>query len=284
MSRYDRWTKNDGESLKKLKGTSLFKDYLAKDIRSGKVFPAIRGGKIDFYHFGRKLFSFNGREFRTNVAYLVGFQDRPNGEVSEKAFKKLKLCSSFENGYPQIKDNTKRYSDPESKQVADLWNNHSCCLNELRRFSVLDIELSLTATVSDRSSDRIDLILFDSESKEIRCFEVKTFKNKELRKKAGRVPVVDQIARYRKQIEKRREELLACYAQYVEIVNMLCDLRIPKPRSISERVDLVVFEFNTPQGTQLKRDFVPTFGEDFKCHAIGEASRANQRTLNSWWT
>jgi hypothetical protein len=174
MSRYDRWTDNEYANLNNLKASVLFKKHLLDDIQSGTVFPAIRKGKIDFYHAGCKLFSFNGTEFRTNVSYLVGFQGKPDGEVSERALNELRALRSFDDGYSQIKENTRRYSPPESKQVADLWNKHSCCREELCQISVLDIELSLTAAESDRSSDRIDLILFNSKSLELRCFEVKT--------------------------------------------------------------------------------------------------------------
>lgn len=265
-------------------GSSLFKDCLLPDIKSGKVFPAIRKSKIDFYHAGCKLFSFNGSEFRSNVAYLVGFERKLTGEVSERALAELRALSSFKDGYSQIKENTKRHSQPESKQVADLWKKHSCCRKELGEISVLDIELSLDARDDDRSQDRIDLILFNSQDLKIRCFEVKTFSNPEIRVKAGNVPVVDQIARYRNQLETRSEELLAGYAQYVEIVNRLCDLRIPEPKSISEQVDLVVFEFTTEQKKKLIKQFVPTFDKKFNCHAIGQASRASQKGLNKWWT
>ena len=57
------------DAIKKLQDEPLFQDFLQKDIENGSVFPAVRKDRVDFYHRGGNLFSFNGKVFRTNRKY-----------------------------------------------------------------------------------------------------------------------------------------------------------------------------------------------------------------------
>ncbi|QGQ22367.1 hypothetical protein F1728_06625 [Gimesia benthica] len=285
MSRYSKWVKNDYEKLKALRATDLFQNHLLPDIKKGIVFPAVRGGKIDFYHLGRKLFSFDGKSFRSNIKYLVVLDQNRNGEVTEKGFQKLKLCQSFEDGYQQIKKNTKLYVDPESEQVSKVCKRHSYFLDSTGPIIVLDIELSLTAQEEDRTADRIDLILLNQESKQIRFFEVKTFKNKELKEANGHIPVVGQIGRYKEQLanEKRYKYLLESYLEYVEIINMLFGIKIPQPESIDRDVDLLIFDFGKPEQKILEENILPAFSDKFRVSVRGDAGGLSQGTLQKWW-
>lgn len=51
-----------------LKGDGLFTGKLEPDIRKRAVFPAIRAGRVDFYHKGGELVSY-AKEFRTHKKY-----------------------------------------------------------------------------------------------------------------------------------------------------------------------------------------------------------------------
>ncbi len=283
MKRYERWANNQYALLNKLRQTRLFADRLLPDIQKGDVFPAFRKHKIDFYHVGRKLFSFDGRGFQSNIAYLVALQDRPKGEVKETDFKTLKLCESFYDGYSQIKNNTRLYIEEESEQVSAIWNKHSCCAHETGPIVVLDIELSLEAQDDDRFADRIDLILFDKDSRRLRFFEVKTFRNKELKPVEGHVAVLDQIKRYTQQVRMRHNSMLSDYSQYVTLLNHLYGCSLPTPNSIDEAVDLLVFDFNAEQEQVLERNVIPLLIEQCHCIKRGKAKGASQGTLKSWW-
>ena len=283
MPRYNHWESNEYARLNMLQQTPLFNDRLLPDIRKGKVFVAIRKSKIDFYHVGRKLFSFDDRGFRSNIAYLDAYKNKPNGEVSESAFKDLELCDSFYEGYPQIQKNTKLHIGRESEQVSEIWKRHSCCRNGADPFIVLDIELSLKAQDEGRTADQIDLILFDRDSQEIRFFEVKRFGNREIHLVQGHVAVVDQIGRYAKQVKTKHKSLLTGYKQYVRILNKLCGGDIPTPKSIDHRVDLLVFGFNSEERKRLKKIIIPEFSRRFHCSYRGKANGASQETLASWW-
>ena len=283
MPRYEKWVKNDWKRIEALKKEELFCKHLLPDIKKGVVFPAVRGEKIDFYHLGRKLFSFDGRSFKSNVKYLVVLDQKKNGEVTEKGLQKLSLCKSFVAAYQQIKKNTELYVDPESKQVSKVCKAHSYCRQSTGPIIVLDIELSLTAQEEDRTADRIDLIFFNQKSKQIRFFEVKTYKNNELKEVKGDVPVINQVGRYKAQVEENNVTLLDDYQEYVKIINMLFGIKIPQPTSIDRDVDLLIFDFGKSEQKILEEKILPAFSDKFRVSIRGDAGGATKGTLRNWW-
>ncbi|MBI2802613.1 MAG: hypothetical protein HYX63_20430 [Gammaproteobacteria bacterium] len=272
MPRYDLWEKLDFRKLQALEDSSLFKAHLMPDIKEGVVFPAIRGGKIDFYHVGRKLFSYTNQGFQSNIAFVVACQNRPKGEVVERDLGKLTLCTSFVAGYEQIRYNTTLYAEPESAQVSHIWNTHSYCRSDSGAIVVLDIELSLDAKDDGRpGSDRIDLVLFDTISKQLHFFEVKTFNNREIRETNGTVPVVEQIERYNRQVKVKQHELVAMYEQYVRIVNRLFNSELPLPLGVSNQVNLLICDYDGPQEIVLKNKILSRLPAEITCRKIGKA-------------
>jgi hypothetical protein len=286
MPRYDFWALNSkDDQLALLKKHTFFNDCLLPDILNGSVFPAIRQRNIDFYYLGRKLCTYANGTFRTNIAYLAAFQNRPKGEVTESAFSRLLVCRSFSDGYSQIKSNIGLYTQPESREVSRLCKDHSCFKRpHSRPIVVLDIELSLKAVDEGRSQDRIDLVLFHLNEKRLRFVEVKTFDNKEIWPNPdGDVKVVGQIARYKRQLERNHEELTRSYRQYVCLLPDLFGIRPPEPQAVDKDVDLLVTGFDTTQLQTLKAKLLPAFGEAFRTNHRGSLARASQGTLAEWW-
>lgn len=284
MSRYDFWERDSFKRLTNLMTHPLFEMSLAPDIARGIVFPAIRGRKVDFYCNGQKLFSFTGDTFQSNVAYLAAFEQRPKGEITEEKFRSMKVCQSFRDGYSQIKANISLYEQPESGGVFKLCKKFSGFkTGDSPAISVLDIELSLESQNTDRSQDRIDLVLFNLSSKQIRCFEAKTLSNNEIWPRNGDAKVRSQIARYTQQLRRRQESLLRSYKQYVRLMNRLCDVSLPEPESIDTEVDLLLFDFTSQQRKMIKDELIPEFKTEFRCCMIGSTDSAKPETLQKWW-
>jgi hypothetical protein len=283
MPRYDYW--EQGDRIGALKRQPLFVNRLRGDIAAGSVFPAIRGGKIDFYVRGRKLCSYDGRAFRTNVAYLAAFQDRPSGEVTQEQFSRLKLCASFQDAYEQIKKNITLHEQPESGGVSRLCKAHSCFASGFAGpIGVFDIELSLEASEDDRSQDRIDLVLFHTEQHRLRFFEVKTLDNNEIwPNEDGPPDVCGQIARYKEQLTRRQRELMEGYKQYARLMADLCEVRLPEPNTLDTEPDLLLIGFDSHQQATITSVLVPAFGEGFCYCSIGDPKNATQNTLAKWW-
>jgi hypothetical protein len=282
MAYYSHWDSKDYARINKLKQDDLFVDRLSDDIAKGDVFPAVRGKRIDFYHVGQKLFSFNGRRFGTNIKYAVACKTQKGSQVTESALKSLEQVESFVEGYAQIKKNTRLYKKPEAEHVSLLWNRHSAWRAETGPIVVLDIELSLSK-VEPRKQDRIDLVLLDKESRQLRFFEVKMFENRDLQEVKGQVDVVGQIERYREQLTSKRALLVDRYSQYVRILNKLFCGCIPAPKSIDCEVDLLVFGADTEQRRVLKERCIPKFGAQFQCIPYMNPGGASQKALSTWW-
>ncbi|MCC9608620.1 hypothetical protein LOC68_09355 [Blastopirellula sp. JC732] len=285
MARYEFWDPSNSDRLQALKDNSLFRNRLLPDIKQGDVFPAMRKRKIDFYFRGRKLCSFDGGEFRANIAYLAAFEDRPKGEIKEEEFRNLRVCSSFESGYPQIKKNIELHEQPESGGVFSLCRAHSLFNDSYSGpVGVLDVELSIEALDNTRSQDRIDLVLFHGEQKELRFFEVKTFRNKEIwPNEDNDVDVDRQIGRYRDQLTKRKSELLEGYQEYVSRMSFLLDVALPTPGSLDLEPDLLLIDFDGEQQKTINEILLPAFKNRFRCCLIGDPKRATAATLEKWW-
>ncbi len=289
MPRYDHWADQNCRNLRALMDQELFKEKLLPDISGGAVFPAIRKKKIDFYFLGQKICSFTSNRFQANVAYLAAFQNRPKDEVTEEQFRELHVCHSFKDGYTQIKKNMRLFHKPESGGLSKLCKKHSFYKADSGQIGVFDIELSLEANgdeeaqVRNGRQDRIDLVLFNKDSKRLRFFEVKTFANREIWPRNGHVAVSDQIARYKKQVTDNNDVLLAGYKLYVKLMNQLCGLSLPEPAGLDKVVDLLLIGFNQDQSNRIKDVLKPAFRDAFLCRSIGDPSNATQRTLADWW-
>ena len=277
---------NGSDSLRRLRSHQLFQEKLLPDIPSGQVFPAFRPGKADFYFQGRRLFSFDGRQFRTSIKYAVVVDEEGN-EISEENLATLEAVRSFPSAYEGIKRNAKLYQEPESSGVARLWGAasfaHQDSTNDL---VVIDIELSLTALDRD-GKDRIDIVFFDKRSCTLHFVEAKTFDNPEIRPTSCRTPlVVRQVKAYQAQIQERKDTLLADYAAYVELMNEVFEpsSRLPTPRCIDERVRLLVFGFNAHVESNYVKPLLSTLEEHgICCMSRGSLMNVKSPTLRKWF-
>ncbi len=231
-----------------LKGDRLFTEKLKPDIEEGTVFPAIRAGRIDFYHKGGKLF-FYVKGFSTHKKYASAIESNSDYISESDLRQKVKIINSFSRGYEQIKENCSLYSGVEAKGVSRLYHKYPFTKNDLD-IVVLDIEISFKAKSEERSQDRIDILLFNKKTQQLRFYEAKHYSNSELWAVKGTSPrVVSQIERYQEQIEEERKDILDQYCNYVEIMNDLFGCNLPEPEDIHKKVTLLVFGYDRDQQT-----------------------------------
>jgi hypothetical protein len=253
-----------------LKNESLFKSRLVPDVvnrYSGRkdigrdVFPAIRNNRIDFYHKGGKLFSYNENDgFSTHHKYASVVQKLSNSDYLTQ--NDLRAINDFEQGYERIKENCSRYSGDEAQGVARIYGKYSCAKVQLESFiCVLDIEVSMrrdgkevdVEPIADggSKSDRIDLLLFDIRTKLLRFFEAKHYSNNDIRAEQSREPkIVSQMRRYSDQLKSNAVgQLMTAYGQHVKAINNLFEPRIslPAPEEIDPVPRLLIFGFDEQQ-------------------------------------
>lgn len=216
-------------------------DKLLKNCGTGKVFPAIRNNQIDFYYQGGKLFSYNNRGFSTHQKYAAAIGDFYANYLTESEMQKSSLISSYDQGYDRIKENCKNYSGLEALGVSALYHKNSY-VKEDSRVVVLDIEVSFG------SKDRVDILLYDLDERELMFVEAKHYSNSELWAKPGHTPpVVYQIERYNDIIDKHQQEIIDAYQNYIKIVNTMFKLNIEEPVGITQKTKLYIFGFDDDQ-------------------------------------
>jgi hypothetical protein len=232
--------------IKRLRDSRLYTEKLKPDIDAGVVFPAIRDGYIDFYHNGGRLFTFK-QNFSTHRKYASVIKSK-NDYVSEADIaKRVKLITDFCDGYEEIKENCSLYSGVEAEGVSRLYHKYPFTKNDVP-VVVLDIEVSFEARSKDRNQDRIDILLFNKDTQQLRFYEAKHYSNGELWAAEGNPPkVVSQIKRYQEHIAVNGDHILSQYCNYVRIMNDLLGCNLPEPKSIDEKVTLFVFGYDRDQ-------------------------------------
>ena len=238
--------KLDSVTINGLRDDRLFMEKLKPDIEKGIVFPAIRVGRVDFYHKGGKLFSYV-KEFFTHKKYASAIKS-DSDYISESDLKqKVKVITSFSDGYDQIKENCSLYSGVEAEGVSRIYHRYPFINNDLD-IVVLDIEISFKAKSEERSQDRIDILLFNKKTQKLRFYEAKHYSNSDLWAVEGTPPrVVSQIRWYQEQIQEKGKDILFQYCNYVRIMNSLFGCDLPEPGRIDEKVTLLVFGYDTDQ-------------------------------------
>ncbi len=296
IRRFDRYLPD--KLIGRLQAEPLFKEQLRPDIarsacemRAGarRVFPAIREDRVDFYYRGGKLFSYDDTGFRTNLKYTASFANvhelRP--EIHESDLVKLVPIRDFRSGYGSIKSLCALYAGDEARGMAELYGRHSFAIGKAR-FVVLDLEASFDARTRDDATedvqDRIDVVLFDTETRTLMFVEAKRYVNPAIRAAETSVPpVVTQVLRYKDQLAAQRENVLGAYGRYVLGMNKLFGLSLPEPVSIVSDVPLLIFGYDGVQEgsvTKCKRELTR---HGLRCLSIGKLPPNDAATLAAWF-
>ena len=245
------------EILSALENEDLFSENLMPDIKSGEVFPSIRNNRVDFYHKGGKLFSYNQEGFSTHIKYasvcknVCGAKSKTNEDyedyIKEKNLKRIEVIKNFKQGYKRIKENCSLYSRDEAAGVASLCEKYSYIKKDFNTV-ILDIEISFKSLKDETKSDRIDLLLLNKESGCLQFYEAKKFSNKEIWSRENTPPLVlEQIEKYQGQIEEKEKHIIKQYVNYINIANEMFGLEMKVPKIISKKVPLLIFGFDRDQ-------------------------------------
>ena len=284
------------DSIKVLKEQTLYKKCLLPDIKSGVVFPAVRNNRMDFYYMGGKLFSFDNKNlFSTHLKYAsVAIGESLGPYVTEEDIKEISIAN-FVDGYERIKENCAKHSGKEAEGVSQIYGKYSCARSNVDDVVVLDIEVSLRKEddeyaielnkTSRAGSDRMDLLMFDTVSGELRFFEAKHHSNGDLRARHGKPKIIGQMNRYSSQLQANTvySEIIDAYKKHVKAINDLLepDKKLPEPKAINPNPCLLIFGYDSEQKRKLK-DYVGQYGDtDFSVYTIGNIKAVNARTLFS---
>lgn len=231
--------------------SSLWSNKIEQDCKNQNVFLAIRDNRLDLYHNGGKLFCYDSFGFKTHLKYASVITASGKDYLTESELSSYKLASNFEKNYQRIKENCSNYSGIEAVGVSDLYHKHSYLSNS--NVIVLDIEISFESQNEEKHQDRIDILLFNKESKTLQFVEAKHFSNNEIWSRTT-PKVISQIKRYESQLAKRKNGILSEYIEYIKIINGIFNIALPEPAEIDDNVTLLIFGFDNDQKNgRLKR-------------------------------
>ena len=276
MAKFERGM---GEKLvKALSKHDLFKSKLMEDIQNGKVFFAIRPGYGSFYVKGRSLFKYKSNRFSSHQKFVFIPKNSKGSYINEKDLKNLVPISDFVEGYERIKERAERYADPEATGVSALYKfaPHTGNLDE--RYFLVDIEVGFDAAndtgeeKGERKADRIDILLYDNELRNLLFCEAKHYSNAEIKMSGDAAPkVLEQLTRYDGQIKKNKKAILAEYTKAFKEYNALMGTKLNPPKDIVKKCGLYIFGFNRSGQQELRSCFDKNknfYGR--KCKIIGK--------------
>lgn len=224
---------------------NLFANFLKPDCEKQNVFLTIRNGYLDFYHKGGRLFKFDKKGFHTHIKYAAVIEKKGEDYLTQDKLKYYKLASDFSKSYFRIKENCANYSGLEALGVSDLYHKYSY-LSENKKIVVLDIEVSFKSQEDDKKQDRIDILLFNLETKELKFVEAKHYSNKEIIS-TKKPDVIGQIERYKRQIKDNKPYIIPQYRNYVKILNDIFGTKLPAPEKVCKEVTILIFGFDQDQ-------------------------------------
>lgn len=226
--------------------SNLWFNKLKKDCIDQNVFLAIRNDEIDFYHKGGKLFGYGGKDFKTHIKYASVILKTGKDYLTQEELKqpKYQIATNFSKAYSRIKENCANYSGKEASGVSRLYHKYSYLSDS--EIIVLDIEVSFQSKDNDKKQDRIDVLLFNKKTRTLQFVEAKHYSNKEIRSTTT-PDVIKQVNRYKAQIIANENNIIAEYGKYIEILNNIFDIELPKPDKVRKDVSLLIFGFDNDQ-------------------------------------
>ena len=288
----------DRQLIDALKSTPLYNKLFA-DVKSGKVFPAIRNNSIAFYYKGSLLFKFDKNGFQTHYKFLIDnsygkLGDGPyvvcNGERDGKVKPAGMIIDNFYDGYESIKQTIGVYAKPEALLTSGFYKRSFLSDEGSKsRYVLLDIEVafekpnnavfemrdennedpSSTGKKSRKKLDRIDAVLYDTKKYQIVFCEVKRFDDDRLSSIGGKDPeVILQLGNYKTQIGVSEDSIVSSYNNAFKLYNELFGTQPLVVESVYDRAVLFVTGCDELLYKKGVEDSVKIITEKSECKAV----------------
>jgi len=241
------------EIVERFVNSRLFREKIKTDCERQNILFTIRGKKLDLYHKGGRLFSFDKNGFKTHFKYASLISKKWGDYLSEEELSKIKLTQDFYSNYTRIKENCSKYSGKEALGVSYIYHGDSYLSD--KNIVVLDIEVSFESLEKGKKQDRIDILLFNKETQTLQFVEAKHYTNSEIWSKSD-PRVVNQIKRYEGQIKRRRDKIITEYCTYIQTLNSMFSLTLPEPKVVEDQVILLIFGFDSDQKSGRLSEYV----------------------------
>ena len=253
------------EVIGKLKNAPLFINKLEADCKKGIVFPAVRKSYMSFYHAGGSLFTYNyiTHRFATHIKYaFVPTKDIKGDYVTSEGLRNARPEHNFALSYKDIKTQCKKHNaKTEADTVSQLYKfSPMSTKGDSDRYYLVDIEIAFPG-----GTDRIDLLLYDNDTKQLLFCEAKHFEDPRLFATVGGDPeVVGQLNRYNAQIAAHKKDIVDQYERHFDVLRKLFGVELNKPVDVHEHCGLLLFGFDEAHRKEPLKKWIQHFDEHWK--------------------
>lgn len=278
----------DMEALQKQLTTDGFLQAINRElIQTGRAFLEFRNDEATIYYNGNQLCNLpgsNGYEAMVYNHYLPITRSRTLSSQQKKKpytigqwrkdIESEKL--SFQSVFKEILDNLEKESSPESLQASRFYQLSPLNKQTAHEIVLLDIEAAFSST--GKKTDRIDLVFYHSIDRRLMFVEVKRLSDSRLYPKGKKsAEVINQLRRYKKRLEKDKQQINSQYNNTIDYYNTLSRGNLPHVSLESPPLlGLLLVEFNQSAIKQKNKVQKMITSDGFKSYAIGDTSNVKE--------
>ncbi len=232
----------------------IFKSLLYPRIMTGQIFMAVRVDKIDFYVGANRLMEYSGRCYKANAKIF------DENETSRMVDIKKVFESGWENDFDSMIEKCYGYTSNGSEQAErKIIQAFFPVYDRKDKVIVLDREIR----INDGNGRKCDWLLYNTGAGLLKFVEVKTADNSGIKRhENGTFDVTAQLAGYERQYETHKEKITEQYQGYVDIINDMLKIQLPKPAGMLDtKAGLAIFGNKKEIHPELIRKHDPFMGE-----------------------
>ena len=273
-------------------------------IERGEAILTFRRDQATLYYNGNQLSNLAAPEYMPTInelflpllrSHVLGKRSNGNNDAHEYIDEtEWKLRSNMETSKIEFSDvlleicsNISAHKTPESYLVSKLYKYSPLNPGNNSSIVLLDVE-AVFAVPGTRKSDRIDLVFYNIDEKQLIFVEAKGLWDGRLfdnEKKKRPAEIIDQMSRYHRILTDpdERSNIKVQYNNVIEYYNYIGDLSLPTIEDKEPLLGLLVFGYDgsiedTEKLNQVKQILC---GAKIKHYCVGDTQNVTKKTLEA---
>ena len=268
------------------------------DVSKGEAFLAFRPKKqITIYMKGRKLCVMNpsnnySPEIESKCLPILKSSSN-EGAITENKWKEKTGVSEFSWGdiYTEIKDNLGQALSPEAEISSGLYKFSPMATIVSPEIILLDIEAKFSYSKKEENNNdsRIDLVLYNINTRQLAFVEVKRFDDDRLQKNGDlQEEIKKQLRAYEKLIKSEKNDIIREYNKTIKAYSSIYKISIePIDEKMNILLSLLITDYSSGRKKTVDRLAEQLHKSDLKNISvlkIGNIENASLGTLKRWFS
>ena len=270
----------------------VYRDY----VQQGTAMLTFRDEEATIYYHGNQLCNLKAAP-QQSISFLPTIYNRylplfrsqvistnlkAENYLESTWLEKAKISGySYSSVLPEILDNIKKDSSPESTQVSRFYEFSPLNCRKNSEILLLDVEAAFSCT--GEKTDRIDAVFYHTGKRRLMFVEVKRLSDSRVQEKKGaQAEVIQQMKGYQDTIRNEKTNIIAQYNCVIDYYNKLSKSKkqIPAIADVEPLLGLLLVEFTSSQKDQEKKKAVISTlkQENFNVYAIGNTNHMTEES------